>query len=1810
MNTMTNERRFCFDMRTLFFAAAIAALSIIGIASTTKHADAYVCIYQQTVGGAIGDFNNAANWTGCNSAAPQPGDDVVIVSGTSTQLSANAKFAALNTSGTVDALTFDLMASSTVTVNNGGVVTSTSGNLGFGGSLNVGNAGTSALGTISGTINVSSSAQFLGASTKFELGSSTSTFYSGFTIGQSATVNGNTGKLEFIGNPSISAATWNMGSATVYFTGGEAQTLLYAEVNNTGFGNVKVNKTPATTLTLSGNGTSTGTFTIERGTLSLGTNTLNVGVNFNVNGGVLTAGTGTLNLNGSGAQTVSSTALYNLSIAKSGNSVTFLTNVTSTNNFTITGGTLDLGTVAFDVGGDFVVNGGVFTPGTATTTLHGANSQSVSSTSFAALTIDKSAGTVTFTGNTTSTGGFNLTGGTLSLGTNRFNVGGDFAVKGGVFTPGTATTTLNGASGQSVSSTSFYDLVIDKSGGTATLSTNATTTGNFALLSGTLSLGTKAFDVGGGFTVNGGVFTPGTATTTLNGAAPQSVSSTSFAALTIDKSAGTVTFTGNTTSTGGFNLTGGTLSLGTNRFNVGGDFAVKGGVFTPGTATTTLNGASGQSVSSTSFYDLVIDKSGGTATLSTNATTTGNFALLSGTLSLGTKAFDVGGGFTVNGGVFTPGTATTTLNGAAPQSVSSTSFAALTIDKPAGIAVTFSGNTTSTGGFKITGGTLSLETKAFDVGGDFVVNGGVFTPGTATTTLNGASAQSVSSTSFMGLVIDKSAGTVTFTGNTTSTAGLRITGGTLSLGTNRLNVGGDFEVNGGTFTPGTGLLVLNGASAQSVSSTSFEDLTIDKSGGTVTPAVNTTSTGNLVLLGGTLALGTKALDIGGDFTVNGGVFTPGTATTTLNGASAQSVSSTSFMGLVIDKSAGTVTFTGNTTSTAGFRITGGTLSLGTNRLNVGGDFEVNGGTFTPGTGLLVLNGAAAQSVSSTSFEDLTIDKSGGTVTPAVNTTSTGNLVLLGGTLALGTKALDIGGDFTVNGGVFTPGTATTTLNGSGAQSVSSTAFTGLVIDGGTVTFTGNTTSTAGVKVTSGTFSLGSNRFNIGGDFVVNGGTFTPGTGLLVLNGAAAQSVSSTSFEDLTIDKSGGTVTPAVNTTSTGNLVLLGGTLALGTKALDIGGDFTVNGGVFTPSNATTTLNGSGAQSVSSTSFGPLAIDKSAGTVTFAGNTTSTGGFKLTGGTLSLGTKAFAVGGDFIVNGGVFTPGTATTTLNGAGAQSVSSTGFYDVVVSKSAGTATLSHVSSTIENIMLLRSGTLNLGNGTTTFTGAGTPLQLPGGTFNPANGTVSFRETQTVASTTFYNLNVDPGAAKTASLNASTTVIGNVHINSNGTLAMGANDLTVLGNIRNTGLITVTTGNFIHTAESVLFTDSSGNESASYTNSATVYVTVQDTDQNMDGNTAETFTIPVNFNAAAGSDFDSLTLTETGASTGIFRSSGIAMTANTVAYPGNSAFELLASGIGTTTYVDPGYATDTASDTVTLTYSAAAASAATTGSTGGGGGGGYTYTTPVVVAVTTPAATVKVSIDTVSLAKIATIGQAVHNLVKLKDDGNSTTQEDSAVYYLGGDGRRHAFPNSKSFFSWYCDFSGVKIVSAADLASIPLGKNVTYRAGHNMVKFRTDNKVYAVTKGGVLRWVKTEALAIALYGNTWNKMIDDVEDTFYTNYVFGTDISATTDFSASTAIVSVSHPSDSMSITGYTESEVSSSAPVCSVKDTDNDGLSDADEAVNGTKVSVADTDGDGLKDGEEVNKYGTNPLKKDTDGDGYSDGVEVKAGKDPLKK
>ncbi|MBI4139204.1 Ig-like domain-containing protein [Candidatus Uhrbacteria bacterium] len=176
----------------------------------------------------------------------------------------------------------------------------------------------------------------------------------------------------------------------------------------------------------------------------------------------------------------------------------------------------------------------------------------------------------------------------------------------------------------------------------------------------------------------------------------------------------------------------------------------------------------------------------------------------------------------------------------------------------------------------------------------------------------------------------------------------------------------------------------------------------------------------------------------------------------------------------------------------------------------------------------------------------------------------------------------------------------------------------------------------------------------------------------------------------------------------------------------------------------------------------------------------------------------------------------------------------------------------------------------------------------------------------------------------------------------------------------------------------------------------------------------------------------------------------------------------------------------------------------------------------TAGAATFTASVDGVTLMKKPTITfiaptpvacgspvVPVGSLVKLADDGNPATQEDTAVYFYGKDCKRHAFPNSRAFFTWYGDFSGVVIVTPETLAGMPLGLNVRYRPGIKMVKFTTVDKVYVVGLNGQLRWIKSEAVAIALYGSDWNKKIDDLSDAFFTNYAFGSDVDDAAEFQA-----------------------------------------------------------------------------------------------------
>ncbi len=149
-------------------------------------------------------------------------------------------------------------------------------------------------------------------------------------------------------------------------------------------------------------------------------------------------------------------------------------------------------------------------------------------------------------------------------------------------------------------------------------------------------------------------------------------------------------------------------------------------------------------------------------------------------------------------------------------------------------------------------------------------------------------------------------------------------------------------------------------------------------------------------------------------------------------------------------------------------------------------------------------------------------------------------------------------------------------------------------------------------------------------------------------------------------------------------------------------------------------------------------------------------------------------------------------------------------------------------------------------------------------------------------------------------------------------------------------------------------------------------------------------------------------------------------------------------------------------------------------------------------------------------------NLVKLSCEEDSDVNDPCrAVYYYATDGKRHAFPNEKVYFTWFEDFDDVVEVSADFLSDLSLGSNVTYHPGTRMVKFLSVPTVYAVEAMGVLRAIASEEVAEDLYGEDWNQQIDDISDAFLGNYDFGEIIDSPDDYDQEEAEDSMSSLDD-----------------------------------------------------------------------------------------
>lgn len=278
----------------------------------------------------------------------------------------------------------------------------------------------------------------------------------------------------------------------------------------------------------------------------------------------------------------------------------------------------------------------------------------------------------------------------------------------GTFTPGIRTVTFNGGVAQAISAAltpqTFYDVTVDKGGGTLSTSVATINTNNITLA-----------------VTNVGTFTA-PATLTLNGAAP--LGSTLTLSGGIFNAGSIINIRGNWTNNGGtFNPNGGLV-----RFN-GSDAAIQ---YISGTA------------ASQTFYDVEVNKTNGSVRMLSPTTTVtmnnylqtlgpfasstvgatvnvnGNFTLTSGTYNnvinpgTGISTLNIGGNITHNSINTWSMSNQVTLNGSAPQTISGIqiipNFTNLTINNtyPA-TAVTLNKPITVNGIFTLTDGHLLTD---------------------------------------------------------------------------------------------------------------------------------------------------------------------------------------------------------------------------------------------------------------------------------------------------------------------------------------------------------------------------------------------------------------------------------------------------------------------------------------------------------------------------------------------------------------------------------------------------------------------------------------------------------------------------------------------------------------------------------------------------------------------------------------------------------------------------------------------------------------------------------------------------------------------------------------------------------------------------------------------------------------------------------------------------------------------------------------------------------------------------------------------
>jgi hypothetical protein len=1170
-------------------------------------------------------------------------------------------------------------------------------------------------------------------------------------------------------------------------------------------------------ITVNGNLTISGTaFTSTSGVLSLAGD-------FTFSGGSFTHNSGTLKVTTSSTLTGSPT-LYKLEWAPAAAAATYTvasgSTLTVANTLTYSGSydiTVNTGTIAAQ--GDIVLNNSATGGGgTAALLINGGGAQTltgnatINTSRLCNVQINKTTGTLTLSStisiagsftHTASDGGLTVTGSKMA------------------FCPGatqsitlTKPVTLN-----NVTFTNSAGSVVTISGARDTITVN-----DSLVIAGTGSLRFNTGNIHAQGNVIVSNTTAGTVSGTLtkiniNGSASQVLSGQGTSTgpifdLIFSKTGGTMTISSITDVYGTLTIAGGTASQalsGTGTLNARGNVTVTNTATAGGgTATIAINGTGAQTLTGSGQYakgilpKITVNKTTGILTLSSIISVAGDFTHTASS-----------GGLTVTGSkvVFCPG-ATQGIVLTKPITLNKVAFD----NGSTGSVVTISGarDTLTVGDSLVLAGTASL---CFNTG-NIHAKGHVNITNTTTPSLsgtltklniNGSGSQTLTGhTTATGPVFDlifsKSAGTMTISNVTDVYGTLTIAGAATSQtlsGTGTLNARGNVTVSNTATTGGGGTATINFTGGNSQTFTGASDIdkgrlpniTINKSGGTLTLSSIISVLGNWTHTTGTVAYGTSTVAFIGNSQICtvSGAGALGFNNVVLHGASA--------LTFKVDNITMTVNGTLTVSGTAAVNINSGTTSgtvLALGNVTVTNTSTSGNALTTDGTALIKFSGTAVQTL--TGLSDPVNDMLKGKL-PNVEIAKTGGSLALSGVISTGKN-------WTHTSGIVSAGTSKMVFCGlgftantldissasglSGALEFNDVSFHAngfltlrvdnstmkvkgnLTMEGGTGTLTLNAGSTSGVIEVEKDVTITNTGFGNGG----SGGTalmkFTNSfnqtlTGSGTINGGKVPNVE--------INKSGGTLTLSGTISTARDWTHTAGTVVAATGstlAATSAGSTTITG----CSSCTTEFENITLHTLSSIGNTILTVVNNVtakGDLTFSG----AGNVYIISGTLNvqknvnLSCTGTIGGGGGTIN---FTGGN-TQTLYGSGILGAGRSS--NIAINKTTGTTlTLSGIISCGGDWTYNTGNVVASGGGVTS-----TVAMCAGGTLD-AQGTSG--------DMTFSNLTINGG---TVTLGGILNTSGNITISSGATLSGATYTLNSGGNWTNNGSFTAGTSTVVFNA-------------------------------------------------------------------------------------------------------------------------------------------------------------------------------------------------------------------------------------------------------------------------------------------------------------------------------------------------------------------------------------------------------------------------------